>query len=72
MKKIANIFRVICNRIRFTWYKVLGVRIHNRGICTSRLSTEFAFSKNSRINIGSHFTSMQNCRILVRRGGYSR
>lgn len=66
--KLKSVFRVVINRLKFLSAALKGTDIKCARLCTSRLSTEFSFSKRSKVRIGKHFTSMQNCRILVRDG----
>lgn len=64
----VGVVRVICNSAKFLFANIKGVKITYKGMCTSRLSTEFSFAKGTEIFIGNHFTTMQNCRVLVRGG----
>lgn len=61
---------MLVNRIKFFCFKLKGIDISCGGKCTSRLSTEFSFSKGCEAHIGYHVATMQNCRILVRGGQF--
>lgn len=71
LSNIISVLRVIGNNIKFLYFKLKGVNISYKGKCTSRLSTEYAFSRGSKVEIGYHVTTMQNSRILVRGGELS-
>ena len=65
---LLGTIRVIGNQIKFIIFKFKGVDISCKGRCTSRLNTEMSFAKNTKVILGYHVTTMQNCRILVRHG----
>lgn len=68
MGTLAGVCRVIGNRFKFSCLKISGRDIACDGKCTSRLDNEYRVSKDGKLAIGYHFSSLNRCRFLISGG----
>ncbi len=68
MGAMAGICRVIGNSLKFSILKISGRDISCKGMCTSRLDNEYRVSKDGKLHVGYHFSSLRRCRFLVSGG----